>query len=105
MTKKNIVNILKFNLQKEGYDTLEAYDGEAGLQLALQENPDLILLDVMLPKMIGWDVCKKLRETGSSIPVIILTAREEEEDKVLGLEIGADDYITKPFSTRELMAG
>ena len=102
--EKNIVNILKFNLQTEGYDTLEAYDGEAGLQLALQENPDLILLDVMLPKMIGWDVCKKLRETGSSIPVIILTAREEEEDKVLGLEIGADDYITKPFSTRELMA-
>ena len=102
--EKNIVNILKFNLQKEGYDTLEAYDGEAGLPLALQENPDLILLDVMLPKMIGWDVCKKLRETGSSIPVIILTAREEEEDKVLGLEIGADDYITKPFSTRELMA-
>ena len=102
--EKNIVNILKFNLQKEGYDTLEAYDGEAGLQLALQENPDLILLDVMLPKMIGWDVGKKLRETGSSIPVIILTAREEEEDKVLGLEIGADDYITKPFSTRELMA-
>ena len=102
--EKNIVNILKFNLQKEGYDTLEAYDGEAGLQLALQENPDLILLDVMLPKMIGWDVCKKLRKTGSSIPVIILTAREEEEDKVLGLEIGADDYITKPFSTRELMA-
>ena len=102
--EKNIVNILKFNLQKEGYDTLEAYDGEAGLQLALQENPDLILLDVMLPKIIGWDVCKKLRETGSSIPVIILTAREEEEDKVLGLEIGADDYITKPFSTRELMA-
>ena len=102
--EKNIVNILKFNLQKEGYDTLEAYDGEAGLQLALQENPDLILLDVMLPKMIGWDVCKKLRETGSSIPLINLTAREEEEDKVLGLEIGADDYITKPFSTRELMA-
>ena len=102
--EKNIVNILKFNLQKEGYDTLEAYDGEAGLQLALQENPDLILLDVMLPKMIGWDVCKKLREAGSNIPVIILTAREEEEDKVLGLEIGADDYITKPFSTRELMA-
>lgn len=102
--EKNIVNILKFNLQKEGYDTLEAYDGEAGLQLALTKNPDLILLDVMLPKMIGWDVCKSLRKAGSNIPVIILTAREEEEDKVLGLEIGADDYITKPFSTRELMA-
>ena len=102
--EKNIVNILKFNLIKEGYDTLEAYDGEEGLQLALKNNPDLILLDVMLPKMIGWDVCKKLRESGSNTPVIILTAREEEEDKVLGLEIGADDYITKPFSTRELMA-
>ena len=102
--EKNIVNILKFNLQKEGYQTLEAYDGETGLALALQKNPDLILLDVMLPKMIGWDVCKKLRQSGSNIPVIILTAREEEEDKVLGLEIGADDYITKPFSTRELMA-
>ena len=91
-------------MQKEGYQTLEAYDGETGLALALQKNPDLILLDVMLPKMIGWDVCKKLRQSGSNIPVIILTAREEEEDKVLGLEIGADDYITKPFSTRELMA-
>ena len=102
--EKNIVNILKFNLQKEGYDTLEAYDGESGLQLALEKNPDLILLDVMLPKMIGWDVCRNLRNSGSNIPVIILTAREEEEDKVLGLEIGADDYITKPFSTRELMA-
>ena len=102
--EKNIVNILKFNLQKEGYDTLEAYDGEAGLQLALQENPDLILLDVMLPKMIGWDVCKKLREAGSNIPVIILTAREEEEDKVLGLDSGANDYLTKPFATEELLA-
>ncbi len=102
--EKNIVNILKFNLQKEGYDTLEAYDGEEGLNLAISKNPDLILLDVMLPKMIGWDVCKELRSRGSNIPVIILTAREEEEDKVLGLEIGADDYITKPFSTRELMA-
>lgn len=102
--EKNIVNILKFNLQKEGYDTLEAYDGQTGLDLALEKNPDLILLDVMLPKMIGWDVCRNLRERGSNIPVIILTAREEEEDKVLGLEIGADDYITKPFSTRELMA-
>ena len=79
--EKNIVNILKFNLQKEGYQTLEAYDGETGLALALQKNPDLILLDVMLPKMIGWDVCKKLRQSGSNIPVIILTAREEEEDK------------------------
>ena len=72
--------------------------------MALEKNPDLILLDVMLPKMIGFDVCRILREKGSSVPVIILTAREEEADKVQGLEIGADDYITKPFSMRELMA-
>ena len=87
--EKNIVNILKFNLQKEGYDTLEAYDGEAGLQLALQENPDLILLDLMLPGMDGFEVCRQVRESGSSTPIIMLTAREEETDKVLGLELGA----------------
>ena len=102
--EKNIVDILRFNLQREGYDTLEAYDGAAGLELARTENPDLVLLDVMLPKMIGFDVCSKLREEGRNVPVILLTAREEEADKVLGLEIGADDYITKPFSMRELMA-
>ena len=102
--EKNIVDILRFNLQREGYQTLEAYDGESGLALAVSSNPDLILLDVMLPKMNGFDVCKSLRSQGSSVPVIILTAREEESDKVLGLEIGADDYITKPFSMRELIA-
>ena len=102
--EKNIVDILRFNLQRSGYATLEAYDGEEGLRLALEENPDLVLLDVMLPKMIGFDVCKTLRQRGSNVPVIILTAREEETDKVLGLEIGADDYITKPFSMRELIA-
>ena len=102
--EKNIVDILRFNLQRAGYDTLEAYDGTEGLSLATEKNPDLILLDVMLPKMNGFDVCKALRAKGSSVPVIILTAREEESDKVLGLEIGADDYITKPFSMRELVA-
>ncbi len=102
--EKNIVDILRFNLQRAGYDTCEAYDGEEGLAKALGENPDLILLDVMLPKMIGFDVCKTLRAQGNNVPVIILTAREEEADKVLGLEIGADDYITKPFSMRELIA-
>ena len=102
--EKSIVDILRFNLEKEGYAALTAYDGEAGLSMALEKNPDLILLDVMLPKMIGFDVCRILREKGSSVPVIILTAREEEADKVQGLEIGADDYITKPFSMRELMA-
>ena len=102
--EKNIVDILRFSLQREGYRTLEAYDGEDGLAQAVSASPDLILLDVMLPKMNGFDVCKSLRSQGSNVPVIILTAREEESDKVLGLEIGADDYITKPFSMRELIA-
>ena len=102
--EKNIVDILRFNLQREGYATLEAYDGEAGLALAREKKPDILLLDVMMPKMMGFDVCRALREEGDNVPVIILTAREEEEDKILGLEIGADDYITKPFSMRELMA-
>ena len=102
--EKNIVDILRFNLQREGYQTSEAYDGEDGLNKARTEDPDLILLDVMLPKMNGFDVCRTLRAGGSSVPVIILTAREEEADKVFGLEIGADDYITKPFSMRELLA-
>ena len=102
--EKSIVDIVRFNLEKEGYAVLTAYDGEAGLAAARQGHPDLILLDVMLPKMIGFDVCKILREEGDNVPVIILTAREEEADKVLGLEIGADDYITKPFSMRELLA-
>ena len=102
--EKNIVDILRFNLMREGYRTIESYDGEDGLNKARTENPDLILLDVMLPKMIGFDVCRALRQEGNNVPVIILTAREEETDKVLGLEIGADDYITKPFSMRELIA-
>lgn len=102
--EKNIVDILCFNLQREGYATLEAYDGEDGLEKAQSEKPDLILLDVMLPKMNGFDVCRTLRKSRNNVPVVILTAREEETDKVLGLEIGADDYITKPFSMRELIA-
>ena len=102
--EKNIVDIIRFNLQRTGYNTLEAYDGEAGLAMAREEKPDLILLDVMMPKMMGFDVCRALRAEGDNVPVIILTAREEEEDKILGLEIGADDYITKPYSFRELLA-
>lgn len=98
-----IVEILKFNLTKSGYRVLAAYDGEEGYRLALSEKPDLILLDVMLPKMDGFEVCKKIREKHST-PIIMLTARDEEVDKVLGLELGADDYCTKPFSVRELMA-
>ena len=102
--ERNIVDILTFNLTREGYDVLEALDGAAGLRLALDEDPDLILLDLMLPKMDGFEVCRTLREQGRATPIIMLTAREEETDKVLGLELGADDYITKPFSMRELLA-
>ncbi|MGI6038718.1 MAG: response regulator transcription factor [Clostridiales bacterium] len=102
--EKSILDILSFNLKREGYDTIEAMDGETGLAMAKTVNPDLILLDVMLPKLDGFEVCRKLREEGRSTPVIMLTAREEESDKVMGLEIGADDYITKPFSMRELLA-
>lgn len=102
--EQNIVDILSFNLSREGYQTLEALDGPTGLQLALEQNPDLILLDLMLPGMDGFEVCRRVRESGSSTPILMLTAREEEADKVLGLELGADDYITKPFSVRELMA-
>lgn len=101
--EKNIVDIIKHNLRKEGYSIMEAYDGEQGLELGLKENPDLILLDIMLPKMDGFEVCKKLRQSVNT-PIIMLTAREEEVDKVLGLELGADDYVTKPFSHRELIA-
>ena len=102
--ERAIVEILKFNLKREGYETMEALDGETGLRLALEGDPDLILLDVMLPKMNGFDICAEIRRAGKVTPVIMLTAREEETDKVFGLEAGADDYITKPFSMRELMA-
>lgn len=102
--EKSIVDILKFNLEKEGFDTLCAYDGLSGLELARREEPDLMLLDVMLPGMDGFQVCQTLRGEGKSIPIIMITAREDETDKVLGLELGADDYITKPFSLREVMA-
>ena len=102
--EQSIVDILSFNLTKEGYDTLEALDGPTGLQLALEQNPDLVLLDLMLPGMSGFDVCQKIRQAGSLVPIVMLTAREEEDDKVRGLELGADDYITKPFRNRELMA-
>ena len=98
-----IVDILKFNLEKNDYRVIEALDGNEGLRLALSKNPDLVLLDVMLPGLDGFGVCRKIREK-SSVPIIMLTARDEEVDKVLGLELGADDYITKPFSVRELLA-
>jgi two-component system response regulator VicR len=99
----NIVDILKVNLEREGYSVLAAYDGLQALEIASTQNPDLVILDCMLPKMDGFDVCRKLRQH-TNIPILMLTAKSEEIDKVLGLELGADDYITKPFSVREVLA-
>ena len=101
--EKPIVDILVYNLQKEGYDTLEARDGEEAVRIALEKKPDLMLLDIMLPKMDGLAVCKRIRHS-LNIPILMLSAKDEEIDKILGLELGADDYVTKPFSVRELMA-
>ena len=99
----SISDIIKFNLTKEGYAVEAAYDGKSGLDKALTGDFDLILLDIMLPVMDGFEVCKRVREK-SNVPILMLTAKEEEVDKVLGLELGADDYITKPFGMRELIA-
>ena len=101
--EKNIVDIIAFNLKKEGYQVITAADGEEGVEKTFSENPDLILLDIMMPKMDGYEACRKIREKKHT-PIIMLTARAEEVDKVLGLEMGADDYVTKPFGVRELMA-
>ena len=98
-----IVDMLVYNLQKEGYNTLQANDGEEAVNIALNQKPDLVLLDIMLPKMDGLAVCKRIRQT-LNIPILMISAKDEEIDKILGLELGADDYITKPFSVRELIA-
>lgn len=100
----SITTLLKYNLERVGYEVLVAVDGKEGLELALKESPDLILLDIMLPTMDGMEICKELRSRKNNIPIIMLTARDNEFDKVLGLELGADDYMTKPFSPRELIA-
>ena len=102
--EKNIVDIVKFNLQREGYRTLEAYDGQDGLDKARTGNPDLILLDVMLPKLDGFTVLRRLRAEGNATPVLMLTARSELSDRVEGLDCGADYYLTKPFEPKELLA-
>jgi len=101
--ERPIADILKFNLEKEGYEVVCAFDGEEAVRLAFEEEPDLILLDLMLPIKDGMDVCREVR-TRLSTPIIMLTAKDNEIDKVLGLELGADDYVTKPFGTRELLA-
>lgn len=98
-----IVDILVYNLRKEGYRTIEAEDGITALNMATEQKPDLILLDIMLPKLDGLSVCKRIKNS-FNIPIIMLTAKDGEIDKILGLELGADDYITKPFSVRELVA-
>lgn len=102
--ESSIIDLLKFNIEKEGYNFSSAQDGEEGLQKIIDENPDVVILDVMLPKMDGLNVCRKLRQLNINVPIIMLSAKGEEIDKVLGLEIGADDYMTKPFSPRELIA-
>ena len=99
-----MVRGLEDNLRFEGYQTLAAASGQEGLEQAFREGPDLILLDVAMPGTSGWDVLRALRQKGIDIPVVMLTARGEEADRILGLELGADDYITKPFSLRELLA-
>jgi two-component system, OmpR family, response regulator VicR len=101
--EKPIADILQFNLKKEGYDVYSAYDGNEALQMVEEVQPDLILLDIMLPLKDGMEVCREVRKK-YDMPIIMLTAKDSEIDKVLGLELGADDYVTKPFSTRELIA-
>ncbi len=98
-----IVDSIRYGLEKEGYAIVAAYDGEQAVALARSEQPDLVLLDIQLPKRDGWSVCRAIRES-SRVPIIMLTARGEEADKVLGLELGADDYLVKPFSLREVLA-
>jgi two-component system, OmpR family, response regulator VicR len=101
--EKPIAEILRYNLEQEGFSVVVAYDGEEALLLAAREKPDLVLLDIMMPKKDGFTVCREIRSS-SNVPIIMLTAKDTELDKVLGLELGADDYVTKPFSSREVVA-
>ncbi len=99
----NICELLRLYLEKDGFETIVVHDGEAALEEANKQNPDMILLDIMLPKLDGWQVCREIRKT-SSVPIIMLTAKGETFDKVLGLELGADDYVVKPFDAKEVVA-
>ncbi len=100
----NIRELVKYNLEANGYEAVEAEDGNIGMTKIYTEKPDLVLLDIMLPKKDGYEICREMRSEGNNTPIIMLTAKTEEVDKVLGLEFGADDYIPKPFGVRELMA-
>lgn len=102
--EESILTLIKYNLEKAGLRAITAEDGERALEIIKEENPDLIILDIMLPGIDGVEICKRLRKEDYHIPILMLTAKDEEIDKILGLEIGADDYMTKPFSTRELTA-
>ncbi|MFI8685687.1 response regulator transcription factor [Rossellomorea sp. NPDC077527] len=102
--EQSIATLLKYNLEQSGYSVTTAHDGEEGMDLAIEQTPDLIILDLMLPSMDGIEVCKELRQRKINIPILMLTAKDDEFDKVLGLELGADDYMTKPFSPREVVA-
>jgi len=102
--EKSIVTLLKYNLEQAGFSVITAFDGEEGLQTVVEQKPDLVVLDLMLPKLDGIEVCKQLRQLKVNVPILMLTAKDDEFDKVLGLELGADDYLTKPFSPREVVA-
>jgi two-component system, OmpR family, alkaline phosphatase synthesis response regulator PhoP len=102
--EQSIATLLKYNLEQSGYSVITANDGEEGRNMAIDQLPDLMILDLMLPKMDGIEVCKELRQKKVNIPILMLTAKDDEFDKVLGLELGADDYMTKPFSPREVVA-
>lgn len=101
--EKRIVEILQAYLERDGYQVIAAYDGRSALELARSNSPDLIILDLMLPEVSGWDVCRELRRE-SDVPIIILTARDDTTDKIIGLELGADDYVTKPFDPKEIVS-
>ena len=101
--EKKIVDIVKAYLERDGYKVIVAYDGRLALHMARSESPDLIVLDLMLPEVSGWDVCRSLR-TESNVPIIMLTARDDDSDKIVGLELGADDYVIKPFNPKELVS-
>ena len=99
--EKMIINLLSHNLKKEGYNVIEAYDGVSAVDMALEQKPDLILLDIMIPRLDGLSVCKKIKNA-MNVPILMVTAKDTELDKIIGLELGADDYVTNPFSVREL---